>query len=119
MTSSSTAVVGLGYVGLPLAVAATFAGHHVVGFDLSAQKVEGLASGRSHVDDISDAELRRAIEAGFEVTTDESRLGEASVIVVGDGKLFDKDLKAALPDAEVIPLSELDFDSPTLLKPKK
>lgn len=45
--------------------------------------------------------------------------GEASVIVVGDGKLFGPDLKAALPDAEVIPLGELDLDSPTLRKARK
>jgi len=44
--------------------------------------------------------------------------GEASVIVVGDGKLFGKALKEALPDAEVIPLADLDLDSPTLRKAK-
>ena len=44
--------------------------------------------------------------------------GETSVIVVGDGKLFGDSLKKALPDAEVIPLSELDLDSPTLRKAK-
>jgi zinc protease len=44
--------------------------------------------------------------------------GETSVIVVGDGKLFGESLKKALPDAEVIPLSELDLDSPTLRKRK-
>ena len=45
--------------------------------------------------------------------------GEASVIVVGDGKLFGKSLKEALPDAEVIPVGELDLDSPTLRKARK
>jgi zinc protease len=44
--------------------------------------------------------------------------GETSVIVVGDGKLFGKSLKEALPDAEVIPLADLDLDSPTLRKAK-
>ncbi|MBX3480522.1 MAG: insulinase family protein [Caulobacter sp.] len=44
--------------------------------------------------------------------------GETSVIVVGDGKLFGDSLKAALPDAEVIPIDELDLDSPTLRKPR-
>ncbi|HYE45513.1 MAG TPA: insulinase family protein, partial [Caulobacter sp.] len=44
--------------------------------------------------------------------------GEASVIVVGDGKLFGDSLKKALPGAEVIPLSDLDLDSPTLRKRK-
>nr|WP_240902851.1 pitrilysin family protein [Caulobacter sp. SLTY] len=44
--------------------------------------------------------------------------GETSVIVVGDGKLFGESLKKALPNAEVIHLSELDLDSPTLRKRK-
>ena len=45
--------------------------------------------------------------------------GEASVIVVGDGKLFGKNLAEALPGAEVIPLADLDLDSPTLRKARK
>ena len=45
--------------------------------------------------------------------------GEASVIVVGDAKLFGDALTKALPGAEVIPLDQLDLDSPTLTKPKK
>ena len=45
--------------------------------------------------------------------------GEASVIVVGDGKLFGKSLAEALPGAEVIPIADLDLDSPTLRKGKK
>lgn len=44
--------------------------------------------------------------------------GETSVIVVGDGKLFGESLKKALPNAEIIPLSDLDLDSPTLRKRK-
>ena len=44
--------------------------------------------------------------------------GEASVIVVGDAKLFGKSLAEALPGAEVIPLSDLDLDTPTLRKAK-
>ena len=47
-------VVGQGYVGLPLALAAAESGHHVVGFDTDTARVEGLNSGKSPIGDISD-----------------------------------------------------------------
>jgi UDP-N-acetyl-D-glucosamine dehydrogenase len=50
-------IVGLGYVGLPLAVAFAEAGHEVVGLDSDLRKVEGINAGRSHIEDISDASL--------------------------------------------------------------
>jgi UDP-N-acetyl-D-glucosamine dehydrogenase len=50
-------IVGLGYVGLPLAVAFAEAGHEVVGLDSDQRKVEGINAGRSHIEDISDATL--------------------------------------------------------------
>src|SRR5215471_11660611 len=50
-------VIGLGYVGLPLAVAAARSGFRVTGLDINPATVAGLMSGRSHVDDVSDAEI--------------------------------------------------------------
>ncbi len=50
-------IVGLGYVGLPLAVAFAEAGHEVVGLDTDPRKIEGLNAGRSHIEDIADATL--------------------------------------------------------------
>jgi UDP-N-acetyl-D-glucosamine dehydrogenase len=50
-------IIGLGYVGLPLAVAFAEAGHEVVGLDVDAAKVEALNAGVSHVEDIPDAAL--------------------------------------------------------------
>ncbi|HEV7400158.1 MAG TPA: nucleotide sugar dehydrogenase [Solirubrobacterales bacterium] len=50
-------IVGLGYVGLPLAVAFAEAGHEVVGLDSDLRKVEGINAGRSHIEDISNATL--------------------------------------------------------------
>jgi UDP-N-acetyl-D-glucosamine dehydrogenase len=50
-------IVGLGYVGLPLAVAFAEAGHEVVGLDSDQRKVEGINAGRSHIEDISDETL--------------------------------------------------------------
>lgn len=45
-------IIGLGYVGLPLAVELASAGYRVIGFDVSERVVEGLNAGRSHVKDI-------------------------------------------------------------------
>src|ERR687893_602617 len=55
-------IVGLGYVGLPLAVAFAEEGVEVVGLDVDARKVEALRSGRSYVEDIEDARLERVAE---------------------------------------------------------
>jgi len=54
-------IVGLGYVGLPLAVAFAAADVEVLGVDLDAAKVEAIAAGRSHVEDVSDAALAAAL----------------------------------------------------------
>ncbi len=63
-------VVGLGYVGLPLAHRATEAGLSVLGFDVNGDVVDGLNSGVSHIDDLDDAEMGFMLEAGFKATTD-------------------------------------------------
>ncbi|HEU4473229.1 MAG TPA: nucleotide sugar dehydrogenase [Gemmatimonadales bacterium] len=76
-------IVGLGYVGLPLAVELCKAGYRVLGFDISERVVDGLNAGRSHVKDISDAQLREAVDAGrFEATTDMSRMGEPDAVSI-------------------------------------
>ncbi len=76
------AIIGLGYVGLPLAV--EFGKRYdTVGFDINAGVVAGLNAGRSHVKDVSDAQLQEAIAAGrFEATTDMGRLGEPDAISI-------------------------------------
>jgi UDP-N-acetyl-D-glucosamine dehydrogenase len=76
-------IVGLGYVGLPLAVELARAGYRVLGFDVSPDVVEGLNEGRSHVKDVTDAQLQRAMECGrFSATTDMSRLSEPDAISI-------------------------------------
>ncbi len=68
-------VLGLGYVGLPLAVAYAKAGFEVVGFDLSAEKVDQVNNKRSYIIDISDEELAEAVKpGGLRATTDFSEL---------------------------------------------
>jgi UDP-N-acetyl-D-glucosamine dehydrogenase len=60
-------VVGLGYVGMPLAVAFGEAGHDVTGVDTDTRVVEALASGHSHVEDVPDESLR-AIAGRLQLT---------------------------------------------------
>ena len=57
-------IVGLGYVGLPLAVELAGAGYRVLGFDISERVVGGLNAGRSHVKDISDEQLNAVVQTG-------------------------------------------------------
>jgi len=76
-------IVGLGYVGLPLAVELARAGYQVLGFDVNAEVVEGLNRGRSHVKDVTDSQLKEAMEGGrFSSTTDMARLSEPDAISI-------------------------------------
>ena len=76
-------VVGLGYVGLPLAVEVAEAGFDVVGVDVSAAVVEGVGAGRSHVGDVPDARVRLLVEAGrLEATTDFARLADCDTVSI-------------------------------------
>ncbi|HXV16256.1 MAG TPA: nucleotide sugar dehydrogenase [Gemmatimonadaceae bacterium] len=76
-------VVGLGYVGLPLALEFAKAGFHVIGYDVSDRVVKGLMSGTSHIQDVPSEELAAVVKAGkFEATSDESRLREMDAISI-------------------------------------
>ena len=75
-------VVGLGYVGLPLAQAAAGAGLQVRGLDLNTDIVDGLNAGRSHVDDLSDADIATMLKQGFAATTDAAVIADADAIVI-------------------------------------
>jgi UDP-N-acetyl-D-glucosamine dehydrogenase len=76
-------VVGLGYVGLPLAMELAAAGYRVLGFDISDRVVSGLNAGHSHVKDVSDAQVREALATGrFEATTDMARMGEPDAVSI-------------------------------------
>jgi UDP-N-acetyl-D-glucosamine dehydrogenase len=74
-------VVGLGYVGLPLAVSFAEAGQRVIGLDTNAGRVENLRAGISHVEDIPDERLR-AVADRFEATTMVRRLALADAILI-------------------------------------
>jgi UDP-N-acetyl-D-glucosamine dehydrogenase len=74
-------IVGLGYVGLPLAVAFCEAGHEVVGVDTDPRVVESLSCGESHVEDVS-SEALRAIGTCFHATTRYAELAKVDAVTV-------------------------------------
>jgi UDP-N-acetyl-D-glucosamine dehydrogenase len=74
-------VVGIGYVGLPLAVAFAEAGHDVVGLDVDSRVVDRLAAGRSHIEDVPDEALA-AIGGRFRPTTRYADLAKVDAVVV-------------------------------------
>jgi len=74
-------VVGLGYVGLPLAVEFAKAGFHVTGIDVSAHKVEAINAGSSYVQDVSSADVRALVDQGFlHATTDFSAVASLDTV---------------------------------------
>jgi nucleotide sugar dehydrogenase len=75
-------VIGLGYVGLPLAREACRAGLKVAGLDRDPRVVAGLKAGLSHVDDVSPAEVEEMLAAGFTPSRDESILDGARTVVI-------------------------------------
>ncbi|MFZ9283985.1 MAG: nucleotide sugar dehydrogenase [Candidatus Nanopelagicales bacterium] len=75
-------VIGLGYVGLPLAQEAVRAGLSVAGYDLSDRVIAGLNAGKSHIDDLSDENIAQMIKGGFSATKDDQVLASAKAIVI-------------------------------------
>lgn len=81
--TQTLAIIGQGYVGLPLAMAAVDAGWTVIGIDNFEAKVSQLNAGSSPVEDISDQQLQAAIDMGaYKASTDFSKVSQASVITI-------------------------------------
>ena len=78
----SLTIVGLGYVGLPLAQEACRSGLRVVGLDTDPSVVSGLSTGLSHIDDIDSVDLAKMARAGFLATTDSSCIRGSDVVVI-------------------------------------
>jgi UDP-N-acetyl-D-glucosamine dehydrogenase len=90
------AIIGLGYVGLPLAIGFTEAGLEVTGVDANAARVSELAAGRSPIDDIPDDRLGAALRSGLRIVgPGDAHLGDSDVIVVCVPTPIDK---AKVPD---------------------
>ncbi len=75
-------IVGLGYVGLPLALLFSAERFRITGFDIAPDKVERLNSGGSYIVRISAEEIQRARDAGFRATSDYSEIAEMDAVVI-------------------------------------
>jgi UDP-N-acetyl-D-glucosamine dehydrogenase len=100
-------VIGLGYVGLPLAVEMASSGYEVLGFDLLDRVVQGINAGTSHIQDIaSDRLAPLAADKKLSATTDMRRLRECDVISICVptplGKTKDPDLSYILSAAQTL-----------------
>ena len=83
MSNKTLAIIGQGYVGLPLAMAAVDAGWTVIGIEKSVARVDQLNSGSSPVEDISDQRLAKAIaESRYVASNDPSEVSSASVVTI-------------------------------------
>src|ERR1700738_2404691 len=77
------AIIGCGYVGLPLALRFAEAGHKVTGFDTDPNKVNMLNAGRSYIEHIQQTKIQQFVNSRhFSATTDFSRLKEADAILI-------------------------------------
>src|SRR5688500_4899587 len=105
--SARVVIVGLGYVGLPLALEFARAGFKVDGYDVNEGAVGALMQGRSHIQDISNDELQREIKRGtFRASTDESVMATADAILIAVPtplvKTRDPDMRCVLSAVDAV-----------------
>ncbi|MDB5526807.1 MAG: capL [Rhizobium sp.] len=83
MRTARAGVIGLGYVGLPLAMAIAQSGFAVTGFDIDPGKIVMIEDGRSYIEAVPDAVLSHCVrEDRFQATVDFARLSECDVIII-------------------------------------
>ena len=75
-------VIGLGYVGLPIALRFIETGHRVIGFDIDQSKISKIKGGKSYIGHISDDKVKHAASNGFEPTSDFSRIDQVNSIII-------------------------------------
>ena len=97
--SHKVAIIGQGYVGLPVAMRAVEVGYRVVGVDIDEQRVQQLKAGRSYVGDVTDSQLVEAIATGrYSATTSYSDIAEFDYAVI----TVPTPLRETLPDLSFI-----------------
>jgi UDP-N-acetyl-D-glucosamine dehydrogenase len=104
---ATVAIVGLGYVGLPLAIEFARVGLKVIGYDVSQRVVDSLMAGKSHIQDVKASDVAAMVKAGhFIATTDEKKLGEADAVSIAVptplAKTRDPDMSYVISAAEAI-----------------
>jgi UDP-N-acetyl-D-glucosamine dehydrogenase len=105
--SAVTAVIGLGYVGLPLAMEFCEAGFTVIGYDVTQRVVDLLMSGKSHIQDVPAAQLAAHVKSGkFVATTDEAAIARADTVSIAVptplAKTRDPDMSYVIASAEAV-----------------
>lgn len=81
--TAAIAVIGLGYVGLPLALAFSARGFPVLGIDIDPDKIAGLTAGRSYIDHIADSDVASMARSGrFRATADMTAVADADVVIL-------------------------------------
>ena len=80
--SALIGILGLGYVGLPLALRFTEVGYRVIGLDIDAAKTSALNEGRSYIKHIASESVARAVRAGFQASTDFARCRDADALII-------------------------------------
>ena len=126
--SAVLGVIGLGYVGLPLAIEMARSGYRTIGFDVNEAVVRGLNAKQSHIQDVPSEHVAAYVSEGlFSATTDLSRLAECDAISVCVptplGKTKDPDLsfimsaakslRAALRPGQLVILESTTFPGTT------
>jgi UDP-N-acetyl-D-glucosamine dehydrogenase len=105
--NATVGIIGLGYVGLPLAMEFAKGGFKVIGYDVSERVVRGLMDGRSHIQDVPSSEVAALVRQGkFEATTDEERLKAVDAVSIAVptplGKTRDPDMSYVIAAAETV-----------------
>ncbi|HKW12543.1 MAG TPA: nucleotide sugar dehydrogenase [Gemmatimonadaceae bacterium] len=105
--SATVGIIGLGYVGLPLAIEFAKGGFKVIGYDVSERVTRGLMEGHSHIQDVPSAEVAKLVKQKlFEATTDESRLRDVDAVSIAVPtplvKTRDPDMSYVIAAAEAV-----------------
>lgn len=101
MRTFKVGIVGLGYVGLPLAIAATKAGHSVVGIDIDLKRITSLNNRKSYIEDIHDHQVDEAINGGFIASKNFGLLSEVDITVICVPTPLDESGKPDLSNLEM------------------
>lgn len=104
--STTISVIGLGYVGLPLAILAAQSEYEVYGIDIDEVKVDLINSGKSPVEDISNLEIQNAISGKLKVGSDFSPVEGSSIVIICVPTPLDDDRK---PDLSLIDAAVMSF----------
>jgi len=97
MIGNSVAVIGQGYVGLPLAMSLANLDYKVVGIDVNKEKIGALNKGKSSIEDVADKDLLMALRNGkYEATSDFSKVASSEIVVICVPTPLDRDLKPDL-----------------------